>query len=159
MMLKNTSPISRKTYVAELNTTAEEYDRYLVSNELIQIAFPKMSLEEREFIKMGFSFEESDLMFDMTKYTEIVLQDFRIRLKKLTWAMTKPHFQQLLTNLDLDKGFNEFIQKNYASSGSYNFHLAFDIDLKKDFHEIRQEIKNLLKIVEDTIKHLVNLIS
>ena len=51
------SPFSGKTNVLRVDVTAEEVAAYN-AGALIQVAFPKLSADEREFIKTGITAEE-----------------------------------------------------------------------------------------------------
>ena len=62
MEIKKTSIHSGITRTLTLDVTMEEYDAWL-NGELIQNAMPRLTADEREFIKTGITAEEWEELF------------------------------------------------------------------------------------------------
>jgi hypothetical protein len=62
MLIKKTSCISGVVRVMDLPITAHQWDRYTLG-ELVQVAFPHLTNEQREFILTGITPEEWDEAF------------------------------------------------------------------------------------------------
>jgi hypothetical protein len=59
MIIVRQSPFTGKFNVRELDITEEQCDRW-ANGELIQVAFPNLSPDDREFFKTGITPEEWD---------------------------------------------------------------------------------------------------
>jgi len=62
MKVTRTSPFSRVTRTLDLNITEAQVEAY-ANGALLQVAFPTLSADEREFYKTGITGEEWDQMF------------------------------------------------------------------------------------------------
>ena len=60
MLITKQSQFTGKTYTREIDITPEEYDRYLAIGGHVQIVFPQLSAEDREFLHTGCTPEEWD---------------------------------------------------------------------------------------------------
>ena len=61
--LERKSPKTGKTNSMILNTTKEALDSYYAGEGLIQVIFPQLNENEREFIKSGYTPEDWDEIF------------------------------------------------------------------------------------------------
>ncbi len=62
MLLTRQSPITLRYTTMDLDITSEEWTNYL-EGELIQIAFPRLNADEREFIMTGYTAADWETMF------------------------------------------------------------------------------------------------
>ena len=61
--LTKKSPYSGKENTMVLDTTKEALDSYYAGEGLIQVIFPQLNENEREFIKSGYTAEDWDEIF------------------------------------------------------------------------------------------------
>ena len=61
--LERKSPKTGKTNSMILNTTKEALDSYYAGEGLIQVIFPQLNENEREYIKSGYTAEDWDEIF------------------------------------------------------------------------------------------------
>ena len=58
MKITKRSDLSGKEHTMEIDVTHEQLDRYETEGELIQVVFPDLTADEREFIMTGITAEE-----------------------------------------------------------------------------------------------------
>jgi len=63
MLITRTSPFTGKVHTLDIDITSEQLERYEKGNELIQHVFPKLTPNEREFIKTGITHDEWESVF------------------------------------------------------------------------------------------------
>ena len=63
MLLERKSPKTGKVNSMILDTTKEALDSYYAGEGLIQVIFPQLNENEREFIKSGYTAEDWDEIF------------------------------------------------------------------------------------------------
>jgi len=64
ILIKRTSPLTGKVNEMVLNTTKEALDEYYNgSDRLVQVIFPNLTVEQREFIITGYTSEDWDNIF------------------------------------------------------------------------------------------------
>ena len=63
ILLERKSPKTGKVNSMILDTTKEALDSYYAGEGLIQVIFPQLNENEREFIKSGYTAEEWDEIF------------------------------------------------------------------------------------------------
>lgn len=63
MLITRTSILTGKDSNMEISMSEEQYNRWKSGNELIQVIFPDLSPEEREFLITGMSLEEQKKFF------------------------------------------------------------------------------------------------
>ena len=62
MQISRTSALTGNTHVMDLPVTMEQMLAY-AQGELLQVAFPQLSADQREFVKTGITPEEWDAVF------------------------------------------------------------------------------------------------
>jgi hypothetical protein len=60
MLITKLSPLTRTENTLEIDITQEQLNRYLSDGGLIQIVFPNLTPDEREFILTGYTKEDWD---------------------------------------------------------------------------------------------------
>ena len=63
MQITRTNPFTGKTNTREIDVTYDQLDRWQ-GGELIQVAMPHLSADDREFVKTGITSESWNEMFD-----------------------------------------------------------------------------------------------
>ena len=63
ILLERNSPKTGKVNSMILDTTKEALDSYYAGEGLIQVIFPQLNENEREFIKSGYTAEDWDEIF------------------------------------------------------------------------------------------------
>ena len=63
ILLERKSPKTGKVNSMILDTTTEALDSYYAGEGLIQVIFPQLNENEREFIKSGYTAEDWDEIF------------------------------------------------------------------------------------------------
>lgn len=58
MLITRISMLTGNTSSREINVTPQQLDRYYIEGMLLQLAFPFLSPDDREFIKTGITPEE-----------------------------------------------------------------------------------------------------
>ena len=61
MKISKRSQLTGQEHTMEIDVTHEQLDRYETGGELIQVVFPNLTPDEREFIKTGITPEEWDI--------------------------------------------------------------------------------------------------
>ena len=74
--LERKSPRTGKINSMVLDTTKEALDSYYAGKGLIQVIFPQLNENEREFIKSGYTPEDWDELFDEVFPKEWPEEDF-----------------------------------------------------------------------------------
>lgn len=64
MLIKKYCALTGTTNEMEINVTQEQLDRWQQGDELIQVALPHLSPDEREFLMTGMTPEVWDSLFD-----------------------------------------------------------------------------------------------
>ena len=68
ILLERKSPKTGKVNSMILDTTKEALDSYYAGEGLIQVIFPQLNENEREFIKSGYTAEDWDEIFPKEEY-------------------------------------------------------------------------------------------
>jgi len=63
MLIVRVSPVSGQTNERNIPVTQEQLDNYYLNGYSVQLSFPNLSADEREFIKTGITSEEWDNLF------------------------------------------------------------------------------------------------
>lgn len=65
MKITRISPLTWEQNTMDIDITAEQYERFRNSDDLIQNIFPNLTPAEREFIKTGYTPEDWDSLFNV----------------------------------------------------------------------------------------------
>lgn len=61
MLITRVSMLTGKTHTRVIKVTQQQLDRYYLDEMLLQLAFPFLSVDDREFIKTGITPEEWEM--------------------------------------------------------------------------------------------------